>query len=101
MPVDTTCISTGMQCAAGTISVRCDTAADCPGTGNVCCGHWDGSKYSGTVMCQGESNCVPPMFEANPGDYPLCNYPGGTCPNGMVCKDEPFLGPGHGYCFYN
>lgn len=95
-PATAKCISTGTQCQIGSVSMRCDDATDCT-AGNVCCGYWTG-VYVGTIQCQGESNCEPPM-NAGAGDYPICDYPGGDCPPSMSCHEEPLLGPGHGYCY--
>ena len=82
--------------ACQTLTVTCDDSEDCP-SDEVCCIDWDGFNYH-SVDC--EDSCDPPDYAGQPGEYPMCNLDGGTCPDDLVCNMDVHVGDvGWGYCF--
>jgi hypothetical protein len=91
-----TCVPLG-DCPTADVSVTCDDTEDCPG--GACCTTWDGAEHLG-MECTPLPSCTPPGNLGSPGDYPMCNYPGGTCPAGMSCNEDCCVGDaGWGYCY--
>ena len=90
------CVPVG-DCPESWVSVSCDDTEDCPG--GACCTTWTGSQHVG-MQCTTIEACTPPNLGA-PGNYPMCNYPDGTCPPSMSCHQDCCVGSaGWGYCYY-
>lgn len=78
-----------------TLTVSCDDSEDCPGS--ICCIDWNGYNFQ-SVKC--EDTCDPPYWLGDAGEYPMCNVVGGTCPRGLDCIEDDYVGEvGWGYCF--
>jgi hypothetical protein len=91
-----TCMPKG-DCPGSWVSVTCDDTEDCPG--GACCTTWSGSQHLG-MLCTTVEECTPPSDLGAAGNYPMCNYPGGSCPPGMTCNSDCCLGQaGWGYCY--
>jgi hypothetical protein len=77
------------------LAINCDDSEDC--AGSICCIDWNGFNYQG-VECK--ETCNPPNNAGDPGKYPMCNWDDGTCPAGLQCNYDVYVGEvGWGYCF--
>jgi hypothetical protein len=88
------CVAKG-TCA--TLTIACDDWADCPG--EVCCTDWNNSiNQHLAIECLPE--CMPPNQLGESGIYPICSLAGGSCPYGLDCFEDYYIGDaGWGYCY--
>jgi hypothetical protein len=90
------CVVLG-TCPRPEVSVTCDDTEDC--AGGACCTTWTGSQHVG-MQCTSVAGCTSPGTLGAPGNYPMCNYPGGSCPGGVTCNLDAHVGDaGWGYCW--
>jgi hypothetical protein len=89
-----TCVPAG-TCPSSQLEIRCDDSEDCGGM--ICCSTWTGSQHD-KIECA--ATCTPPGSLGSAGTYPICNYPGGTCPGSLSCFNDCCVGDlGLGYCY--
>lgn len=75
-PLATTC--TG-------VSVQCDEAADCPGTGNVCCAGLGGLTSAAALLSSLGTRCEPAVACSGTGQLVVCSKDSDCLGAGVCC----------------